>query len=133
MKSNNSVFIKPIITRDRTGVEVPELGAGGGKGDLYQIHELELPDEVTVQKLEEVLSEHIADEGVLSQTRKTLKLAFTSKHRVLSLDDFGLADDADIPLKDLAYMLSNTKKLPESFLKHESPGNATIVCPLQQI
>lgn len=124
MKSNNSVFIKPIITRDKTGVEVPELGAGGGKGDLYQIHELELPDEITVQRLEEILSEHITDEGVLSQTRQRLKLAFTSKHRALSLDDFGLADETDIPFKDLAYMLSNTKKL-----KDKSPGNATIVCP----
>lgn len=127
MKSKESVFITPIVTRDRAGLDVPEVGVGGGKGDLYQLHELELPDLITVQKLEELLSEHIEDEDVLSQTKQSLKLAFTSKHRALSLDEFGLADDADVTLKDLASMLSKTRKLAESRSDQgNSPGNTIV-------
>lgn len=131
MKSKQSVYITPIVTRDRTGVEIPEIGAGGGKGDLYQIHELELPDEITLWKLEALLSEHIADESVLSQTKESLKLAFTSKQRALSLDEYGLTDDADIPLKELASMLSSARNLNESSSFEEKyPDMATIVCRL---
>jgi DNA cross-link repair 1C protein len=128
MKSKKSVFITPIVTRHRTGVDIPEVGVGGGKGDLYQLHELELPDEITVQKLEALLSEHITDKGVLSQTKAALKLAFTSRHRALSLDEFGLADDADISLKDLASMLGNIKKLSGSRSDKDTPDTDTIVC-----
>lgn len=129
MKSKKSVHITPIVTRDKTGIEVPEIGAGGGKGDLYQIHELELPDEMTLRKLEALLSEHIPDESVLSQTKDLLKLAFTSKQRALSLDEYGLADDADIPLKELASMLSSTRNPTESrSFEEKHPDMATIVC-----
>lgn len=129
MRTKNSVYIKPIVTRDRTGIEVPELGAGGGKGDLYQIHELELPDEITLQKLEALLSEHITDESVLSQTKDLLKLAFTSKQRALSLDEYGLAEDADIPLKELASMLGNTRNVSESrSFQEKYSDKTTIVC-----
>uniref|UniRef100_A0A093UTF8 Protein artemis n=1 Tax=Talaromyces marneffei PM1 TaxID=1077442 RepID=A0A093UTF8_TALMA len=131
MKSKKSVYITPIVTRDRTGIEVPELGAGGGKGDLYQIHELELPDELTLRKLEVLLSEHITDESVLSQTKDLLKLAFTSKERSLSLDEYGLADDADISLKELASMLSGTRSLSESKSFEENyPDTATLHSPI---
>ncbi|PCG97838.1 hypothetical protein PENOC_066140 [Penicillium occitanis (nom. inval.)] len=130
MKSKKSVYITPIVTRDRTGIEVPEIGAGGGKGDLYQTHELELPDEITLQKLEALLSEHITDESVLSQTKGLLKLAFTSNQRALSLDEYGLADDADIPLKELASMLSSTRNPSESrSFEEKHPDMATITFP----
>jgi hypothetical protein len=133
MKSKKSVYITPIVTRDKTGIELPEIGAGGGKGDLYQIHELELPDEITLRKLEALISEHIMDESVLSQTKDLLKLAFTSKQRALSLDEYGLADDADISLKELASMLSSTRNLSEyrSF-EEKYPDMAIIVCWIPQ-
>lgn len=114
MKSKKSVYITPIVTRDRYGIEVPELGAGGGKGDLYQLHELELPDQLTLSKLERLLSEHITDESVLMQTQHLLKLAFASKQRTLSLDDLRISDTADIPLKDLASMLGRTRDVSTS-------------------
>ena len=134
MKSKKSVYITPIVTRDRTGIELPEIGAGGGKGDLLQIHELELSDEITLRKLEAVLSEHITDESVLLQTKDLLKLAFTSKQRALSLDDYGLSDDADISLKDLASILSGAKK-PGGPRSHEEsyPEMAYIVCRIPRI
>lgn len=44
------VWITPIIARHR-GVEIAELGAGGGQGDLNQTHSLELYDQASVQQL----------------------------------------------------------------------------------
>ena len=129
MKTKKSVYIKPIVTRDKTGIEVPEIGAGGGKGDLYQIHELELPDEITLQKLETLLSEHITDEATLSQIKDLLKMAFTSEQRALALDEYGLADDADIQLKELASMLSSARNVSESrSFEEEYSDRTTIVC-----
>lgn len=46
----NVVRITPIIAR-RRGIEIAEVGAGGGQGDLNQTHSLELYDEGTVQQL----------------------------------------------------------------------------------
>ncbi|KAF2839351.1 hypothetical protein M501DRAFT_1016430 [Patellaria atrata CBS 101060] len=39
------VWIRPIVTRTRNGEDIPELGAGGGKGDLDEFHELEVNDD----------------------------------------------------------------------------------------
>ena len=46
------VRITPIITRHQ-GVEMVELGAGGGYGDLNQQQQLEIPDQATLEKLKE--------------------------------------------------------------------------------
>ncbi|KAH8700541.1 putative DNA repair protein [Talaromyces proteolyticus] len=112
IKSGKSIFIIPVITRDRCGAAIPEAGAGGGKGDLYQIHELELPDEMALQKLEELLTAQIGNEQVISQTRETLRSAFESGKRSLSLDEFGLTEDADVTLKDLISMISKFRDKP---------------------
>ncbi|KAL1988028.1 hypothetical protein VTN96DRAFT_1552 [Rasamsonia emersonii] len=110
MASGNAVFITPIVTRTGDGSEVPEIGAGGGKGDLYQSHELELPDESTVQQLEKLCLEQIQDDKVLSQTKQALVSAFKSKNKTLSLDQYGLKDDSDISLKELVAIISHGQK-----------------------
>ena len=38
----NVVYIVPIVNRTTGGAEIPEVGAGGGIGDLYQTHEGEI-------------------------------------------------------------------------------------------
>ena len=40
--TRNTVFIQPILARGTNGVELLELGAGGGQGDLAQKVELEI-------------------------------------------------------------------------------------------
>ncbi|KAL1970610.1 hypothetical protein VTN77DRAFT_4254 [Rasamsonia byssochlamydoides] len=110
MVSGNAVFITPIVTRAGDGSEVPELGAGGGKGDLYQSHELQLPDESTVQQLEKLCLEQIEDSQVLSQTKEALVSAFKSKNKTLSLDQYGLKDDSDISLRELVAIISSGQK-----------------------
>lgn len=45
------VWIRPIITRTKSGEEVGEIGIGGGGGDLVQGAELELDDTHMVEQL----------------------------------------------------------------------------------
>lgn len=124
IKSGNSVFITPVVTRDRAGADVPEVGAGGGKGDLYQTHELELPDETSLQKLEELLTKHVDDANIVSQATETLRAALKSGRNKLPLNEFGESVDAEIPLQDLASVLNKVREQPSDI----SEKADTIVC-----
>ncbi|KAJ5788620.1 hypothetical protein N7457_003610 [Penicillium paradoxum] len=103
----NTVYIVPIVNRTTGGTEIPEIGAGGGIGDLYQTHELELPDESALAELEKLCFQHIQDKQTLSQMRGALLDAFRSKKRALSLDTYGVKDEGEIPLKNLVTALSH--------------------------
>ncbi|OGE51903.1 hypothetical protein PENARI_c012G02815 [Penicillium arizonense] len=101
-----SVYIMPIVNRTPTGTEIPDVGAGGGVGDLYQTHELELPDESAMAELEKLCSQHIQDQEALSQMRNALKNAFQSRRKALSLDTYGLREEGEISLENLVTALS---------------------------
>ncbi|EAW23310.1 putative DNA repair protein [Aspergillus fischeri NRRL 181] len=105
VRSKRTVYIMPIVGRMEDGTRVPEIGAGGGGGDLYQIHELELPDQSSLEQLESLCLEQIGDTETLSQTRKVLTEAFKSKNKALSLDSYGMKDVSDIPLQELVHIL----------------------------
>ncbi|KAJ5084758.1 hypothetical protein NUU61_009337 [Penicillium alfredii] len=105
-RSLNTVYIVPIVNRTADGAEVPEVGAGGGTGDLYQIHELELPDEAALAELEKLCFQHIHDEQALSQMRTDLLKAYQSRRQVLSLDSYGVKEEEEISLEKLVTMLS---------------------------
>ena len=44
LENRDVVYITPIISRSSLGDIVPEVGAGGGAGDLIQSHDLRLDD-----------------------------------------------------------------------------------------
>ena len=53
--NKNTVFIQPILARGANGVELLEVGAGGGEGDLVQQAELELDsNKAAVERLVEL-------------------------------------------------------------------------------
>ncbi|THC98497.1 hypothetical protein EYZ11_002005 [Aspergillus tanneri] len=106
ISSSKLVYIIPIVHRAKDGSKVPELGIGGGGGDLYQIHELEIPDESTLEQLDKLCLEQIHDSQVLSQTRKTLVEAFRSKSKTLSLDNYRAKNVQNISLESLIHILS---------------------------
>ena len=66
LSTENVVNITPIITR-HAGHEYAEAGAGGGHGDLSQIHELELTDVAAVGSLMELCGKHLQDKPELLQ------------------------------------------------------------------
>ncbi|KAE8149653.1 putative DNA repair protein [Aspergillus avenaceus] len=104
--SKNPVYIIPIVSRTKDGPQVPEVGAGGGGGDLYQTHELEIPNEATLEQLEKLCLERIHDPKVLSHIRHALVKAYRSKNKALCLDSHGLKHDQDMPLDTLVSILS---------------------------
>lgn len=60
------MIITPIVTRHK-GVDYAEMGAGGGQGDLDQIHELELLDIAAVGNLIEYCNQRLQDKPELQQ------------------------------------------------------------------
>ncbi|KAL2821380.1 hypothetical protein BDW59DRAFT_110694 [Aspergillus cavernicola] len=112
--SDNSVCITPIVSRTKNGSDVPEIGAGGGLGDLYQIHELELPDQSSLARLEQLCREKIHDSQALTTAREALLEAFSSKSKALSLDSYGMKDANEMPLDELVNVLSRGRLKEES-------------------
>jgi DNA cross-link repair 1C protein len=49
--TDKTVWIRPIIARNKFGVEIGEIGVGGGGGDLTQHPELELDDSDVIEQL----------------------------------------------------------------------------------
>ncbi|KAG0153283.1 hypothetical protein PDIDSM_5133 [Penicillium digitatum] len=113
-RSTNTVYIVPIVNRTTSGAEIPEVGAGGGVGDLYLTHELELPDESALAELEKLCLEHIRDKEALSQMRKALLGAFRSRKKALSLDTYGVKEEGEISLKNLVTALSHGPSVTSS-------------------
>lgn len=120
-RQSKTVYITPIVSRTRDGTEIPEVGAGGGIGDLYQTHELELPDEATLAELISLCLKHKhIDQDHLTQIRNVLLDAFRSGKKALSLDKYGVKE-GDISVEKLVTMLSRglseeSKILPNSIV-----------------
>ncbi|GAB1192081.1 hypothetical protein APSETT444_001265 [Aspergillus pseudonomiae] len=109
ISSKKPVYIIPIVSRTNDGSEIPEIGAGGGGGDLYQIHELEIPNELALEQLEKLCLERIHDSQTLLETREAIIEAFRSKSKALQLDSYEMKDDHDIPLENLVNILSRRR------------------------
>jgi len=117
------VWITPIITRTNTGEDVPELGAGGGGGDLDQIHELELNDTAAVGRLMTLCSTKIQDPHVLAKVINVVSAAMASETKTLSFDGRLTTLDAEgnISLLALTEILSMVAKNPKTVQKLLSP------------
>ena len=109
--SSPIVWITPIITRASNGLNVPELGAGGGDGDLLQSHELDLSDTTAAFELIKLCSEKIADAKARSRTLSLITEAMTSSGKTLSLDASDLTENLEgMPLKGIANLLERIAK-----------------------
>ena len=106
LEASKVVWITPIIARTSQG-SVPELGAGGGGGDLMQAHELMLDDFKAVDELLKLCSEQVSEPETRAKVVKLVTKAMASQNKTMSLATLGLdIIDSEIPLKKLAYLLS---------------------------
>ncbi|KAL9585217.1 MAG: hypothetical protein Q9212_001647 [Teloschistes hypoglaucus] len=87
--------------------DIPEIGAGGGGGDLTQTHELELLDSEAARMLLELCATQIQDTRLLDPLIDLIKKALDSGKRGIALDlqDPSLKEDT-IPLENLIRLLS---------------------------
>jgi DNA cross-link repair 1C protein len=72
----NMVRIVPIITRLPNGVEMHEMGIGGGKGDLDQKHELRIDDASALGALMQLCATQIPNQEELLEVYSLLTTAF---------------------------------------------------------
>ncbi|KAI7163819.1 hypothetical protein KC324_g12881, partial [Hortaea werneckii] len=88
------VRITPIISRHR-GVEMAELGAGGGQGDLDQHHELEVWDPSLVGQLIALCASKLNGQPELqASVMQMLKGIIDDRIPFISLDDFELKEES---------------------------------------
>lgn len=86
------IEIRPIITRHR-GIEYGELGAGGGHGDLDQVHELELDDVDTLYKLFDLCSRKLTSRpDLLEKVRGWITKGLETGTSSLRLDTTAFLD-----------------------------------------
>jgi hypothetical protein len=100
-RNTEVVRIVPIISRTKDGRELHELGIGGRKGDLNQIHELEIQDERALRLLKELCEKRIVDEDLLTKLHQML-----SKGKPLELELRGKREELeDMKLDELLKIL----------------------------
>jgi DNA cross-link repair 1C protein len=75
-KNPNIIRIVPIVTRLPDGVEIHEMGIGGGKGDLDQSHELKIDDASALSALMQLCATCIPDQEELLKVYSVLTSAF---------------------------------------------------------
>ena len=100
------VRITPIVSRHE-GVDIAELGAGGGQGDLNQQHELEVRDVGLVGQLMSLCATRLQGQPqLLSSVLQLLASSMGEGVESIKLDDFALnigtdSTDDDIDMADL--------------------------------
>ena len=104
------VWITPIISR-LNGVDVAELGAGGGRGDLEQTHELDVADPVTAAQLFALCSASVKDEALLERI-KTVIMHAVKERGALGFEFpeehvHGNGDDDAVPLEAVVDIMSS--------------------------
>ncbi|KAF2006706.1 hypothetical protein P154DRAFT_517739 [Amniculicola lignicola CBS 123094] len=79
------VHIIPIVSRSNN-IEIAELGAGGGHGDLDQKGELETSNRADVGRLMELCTSKIEDAELLSKVMALLQQALNEDNNKIELD-----------------------------------------------
>ncbi|KAL1794999.1 hypothetical protein ACET3X_006815 [Alternaria dauci] len=103
------VHIIPIVTR-ADGVEIAEIGAGGGKGDLDQKEELESSGLGDVDKLMELCAASINDEHLLTKVLALLQQTLVGDGKLdldMQLQKQVHDTKGDVSLKSLVSILSS--------------------------
>lgn len=107
LEASNIVFIRPIISRSVEGLVLPEIDAGGGGGDLNQVHELELNDATAVGALIELCTKEILDQKTRSNTIDLIIKAKNTQKMVVSLDTLDFNGNLEtMPLAELSKLLA---------------------------
>nr|KMM70449.1 hypothetical protein CPAG_06761 [Coccidioides posadasii RMSCC 3488] len=110
ISSRPSVYITPIVTRTQGGLDVLELGAGGGVGDLTQGHDLQFPDASVVERFVSLCSEYIQDPEKRQMIVDAATKAYESNSKSLSLEPFCVKEEDGMTLKNLVAMLCQGSK-----------------------
>ena len=91
--SSKTVYITPIINKDKTGEILPESGAGNGGADLIHNHPLlELNDSRSIELLLEMCNEKVKDFALRSKIREMIDRAADTNEQTMFLANVTLQD-----------------------------------------
>jgi DNA cross-link repair 1C protein len=91
------VHIVPILTRYENGVDVRELGAGGGKGDMDTAQKIELQDEPAYEALLELCKFKIQDQTTLQRVVDLIHSSYQSRRGKMKLEShLNKAESAEV-------------------------------------
>jgi DNA cross-link repair 1C protein len=124
LKAKKVVWITPVITRSREGVELPELGAGGGGGDLHQKSELELYDGTSISELENICKQTVEDPNDVRRLLSQIEVARSSKDHKMSLRGVDLGNEDEISLQDFVQRLCASDKVRQVTSSEHNPEKA---------
>jgi DNA cross-link repair 1C protein len=135
------VWITPIITRSKEGVVVPELGAGGGGGDIHLASELEVSNIGSVSEFEEVCKQIVKEPTNLRWLLSRIDSARSSKDLRMSLAGMDLDNEEEITLQEFAKRLvglenfisiTGNERIPNKPCSHGSPLKDTVHFPFSR-
>ncbi len=138
LKSKNVLWITPIITRSKDGIEVPELGAGGGGGDLQQTPMLELSNISSLSEVEDYCKRIVKDPDDMKRLLSQIELARSSRDAKMSLEKLNVDIEEEITLQEFVKRLlvadrveptSHMEGIPERQFPNGSLSNGTIHFP----
>lgn len=122
------VYITPIISRTSDGIEIAEVGAGGGHGDLRQTHELEITDLAALEALVKMCREAIKEPEALQQILSLISKAVKDGGRIpFDVEDLPELDaDEDVSVNKVTDILGST-------IENRSDGKASapVKLPIQ--
>lgn len=123
------VHIKPIISR-HGNVEIAEMGLGGGKGDLDQVHTLDLGDANAVAQLKALCKKTIDDPSIQQKVNQMLDQRVQDGETRFAIDlasegcltDLELEDDLPLGqvIKVLVSLVEQSKNLGPSTKMYNS-------------
>ncbi|UJO16386.1 uncharacterized protein CLAFUR5_04662 [Fulvia fulva] len=94
--NKNFVRITPIISRHE-GRDMPELGAGGGHGDLNQHHALDVDNEAVVSAMMQICAVKLPDQpSLLDSIEQMLTTAMNDPGSSLVLDAVDISQSGDV-------------------------------------
>lgn len=91
--TKKTVFIQPILARGTNGVEMLEMGAGGGQRDLSQTLELEIDSDVFVERLSGFFK-NVSKEAV-NEMKSELKKRLANGRNTISFEDMGIDNQTE--------------------------------------
>ena len=118
-KSDNIVWITPIISRTPDGTEIQEVGAGGGWRDVHPIPELDSLDEALSGQLAAFCQRMIHDQELLDEILEVLKISV--RRRRIPLEGFNIDPEAEITIKQFLDSLPR-KDIPLETRKGQKPS-----------
>lgn len=138
LKAKRVLWITPIITRSKDGIEVPELGAGGGGLDLQQTPVLELGNISSMSEIEEYCRRIVKDSDDMKRLLTQIEHARSSRDVKMSLQKLELENEEEITLHEFVKRLlvvdkvhptGDIKGIPQRQSSNGSPSNDTIHFP----